>query len=181
MEIQSPAQASYWLISGQALFLVMHVLGLTCFAYIMYRRLVPLLRAQPDFRFDQPWIRLRRVTKYWLGQWRHPRYKGAGLLHILIFIGFIVLAGRAFSLLMIGASSGFAMPGFSGTLGHFYDIVRDYAATVVFICMITKKTLKLSLKSLRDFAKRSLPDEKLLELDAKDECPLDIVRTMCCG
>ncbi|MGE5733465.1 MAG: acyl-CoA dehydrogenase, partial [Acidobacteriota bacterium] len=45
--------------------------------------------------------------------------------------------------------------------------------------MITKKTLKLSLKSLRDFAKRSLPDEKLLELDAKDECPLDIVRTMC--
>src|SRR5690242_3086253 len=45
--------------------------------------------------------------------------------------------------------------------------------------VITKKTLKLSLKSLRDFAKRSLPDEKLLELDAKDECPLDIVRTMC--
>ena len=45
--------------------------------------------------------------------------------------------------------------------------------------MITKKTLKLSLKSLRDFAKGRLPDEKLLELDAKDECPLDIVRTMC--
>jgi acyl-CoA dehydrogenase len=45
--------------------------------------------------------------------------------------------------------------------------------------MITKKTLKLSLKSLRDFAKGQLPDEKLLELDAKDECPLDIVRIMC--
>jgi alkylation response protein AidB-like acyl-CoA dehydrogenase len=45
--------------------------------------------------------------------------------------------------------------------------------------MITAKTLKLSLKSLRDFAKRRLPDEKLLELDAADECPLDIVRDMC--
>ena len=45
--------------------------------------------------------------------------------------------------------------------------------------MITKKTLKLSLKSLKDFAKGRLPDEKLLELDAKDECPLDIVRIMC--
>jgi alkylation response protein AidB-like acyl-CoA dehydrogenase len=45
--------------------------------------------------------------------------------------------------------------------------------------MIPKKTLKLSLKSLKDFAKRELPDEKLLELDAKDECPLDIVRIMC--
>jgi alkylation response protein AidB-like acyl-CoA dehydrogenase len=45
--------------------------------------------------------------------------------------------------------------------------------------MIAPKTLKLSLKSLKDFAKRRLPDEKLLELDAKDECPLDIVRFMC--
>ncbi len=45
--------------------------------------------------------------------------------------------------------------------------------------MITSKTLKLSLKSLRDFAKKRLPDEKLLELDAADECPLDIVHDMC--
>jgi alkylation response protein AidB-like acyl-CoA dehydrogenase len=45
--------------------------------------------------------------------------------------------------------------------------------------MITSKTLKLSLKSLKDFAKKRLPDEVLLELDEKDECPLDIVRHMC--
>src|SRR5581483_6405670 len=45
--------------------------------------------------------------------------------------------------------------------------------------MIAPKTLKLSLKSLRDFAKRQLPDEKLLELDEADECPLEIVRKMC--
>ncbi len=45
--------------------------------------------------------------------------------------------------------------------------------------MITNKTLKLSLKSLRDFAKKRLPDEKLLELDERDECPLEIVRDMC--
>jgi alkylation response protein AidB-like acyl-CoA dehydrogenase len=45
--------------------------------------------------------------------------------------------------------------------------------------MITHKTLKLSLKALREFAKKRLPDEKLVELDARDECPLDIVRHMC--
>jgi alkylation response protein AidB-like acyl-CoA dehydrogenase len=45
--------------------------------------------------------------------------------------------------------------------------------------MIAKKTLKLSLKSLKDFAKGHLPDEKLLELDERDECPLEIVRAMC--
>ena len=45
--------------------------------------------------------------------------------------------------------------------------------------MIAPKTLKLSLKSLKDFAKKRLPDEKLIELDEKDECPLEIVRYMC--
>jgi alkylation response protein AidB-like acyl-CoA dehydrogenase len=45
--------------------------------------------------------------------------------------------------------------------------------------MIAKKTLKLSLKSLHDFAKKRLPDEELLALDERDECPLEIVRHMC--
>jgi alkylation response protein AidB-like acyl-CoA dehydrogenase len=45
--------------------------------------------------------------------------------------------------------------------------------------MIAHKTLKMSLKSLRDFAKKQLPDEKLRELDEKDECPVEIVRQMC--
>jgi alkylation response protein AidB-like acyl-CoA dehydrogenase len=45
--------------------------------------------------------------------------------------------------------------------------------------MIAKKTLALSLKSLRDFAKKRLPDQELMDLDARDECPLEIVRTLC--
>ena len=45
--------------------------------------------------------------------------------------------------------------------------------------MITKKTLKMSLKSLHDFAKKRLPDQELLDLDARDECPMEVVRYMC--
>src|ERR1051325_8760473 len=45
--------------------------------------------------------------------------------------------------------------------------------------MISKKTLKLSLKSLKDFAKKKLPDEELIALDGRDECPIEIVRHMC--
>ena len=44
---------------------------------------------------------------------------------------------------------------------------------------ISKKTLKLSLKSLRDFAKKQLPDQVLIDLDARDECPLEIIHHMC--
>jgi hypothetical protein len=149
MDSFSPAQATYWLISGRLLFLVMHILGLACFAYIISKRLVPLIRAQGDPRFDHPWSRLGRVGKYWLAQWRHPRYKSAGIIHILIFTGFIVLATRAFSLLILGVSDGFVMPGFSGTFGHVYDILRDYAATIVFLCMVVAAVRRIVFKPSR--------------------------------
>jgi alkylation response protein AidB-like acyl-CoA dehydrogenase len=45
--------------------------------------------------------------------------------------------------------------------------------------MIAPKTLKLSLKSLREFARKRLPDEELIALDERDECPLEVVRHMC--
>jgi alkylation response protein AidB-like acyl-CoA dehydrogenase len=45
--------------------------------------------------------------------------------------------------------------------------------------MVTKKTLKLSIKALKDFAKKRLPDQELIDLDARDECPLEIVRNLC--
>jgi len=45
--------------------------------------------------------------------------------------------------------------------------------------MITNKTLKLSLKSLHDFAKKRLPDQELIDLDERDECPIEVVKYMC--
>src|ERR1035441_1062890 len=45
--------------------------------------------------------------------------------------------------------------------------------------MLAQKTLKLSVKSLKEFAKKRLPDEVLIELDERDECPIEIVRDMC--
>src|SRR5512142_1639028 len=44
---------------------------------------------------------------------------------------------------------------------------------------LDEKTLELTLKSLRDFAKDRLPETKLLEMDERDECALDVVRGMC--
>lgn len=124
------------LSQGLALFWFVHVLGVLCFAYIIYRRLTPLLRAQRDPRFDHPLLRLKNVLKYWFGQWKHPRYKTAGILHILIFSGFIVLALRAFTVLIVGVKYDFVIPGLSGGVGSLYETVTDYAATMVFLCMM---------------------------------------------
>jgi Fe-S oxidoreductase len=134
--IEPVTQVASQLSAGRDLFSLIHILGIACFAYIVARRLVPLARAERDLRFDHPWVRLGRVGKYWLGQWKHPRYKLAGTLHIFIFAGFIVLAIRAFSVLIVGVSENFVMPGLSGRAGPIYDIITDYAATIVFLCMV---------------------------------------------
>jgi len=111
--------------------------------------MVPLLRAERDFRFDHPWLRLGRVLKFWLGQWKQPRYKLAGTLHIFIFAGFIVLAVRAFSVLIVGVSENFVMPGLAGRAGPIYDIITDYAATIVFLCMVIAVIRRLVFKPVR--------------------------------
>ena len=147
--IQSAAQLTPWWVSGRTLFLTIHLLGLAGFSYIVAKRLMPLFRAQRDFRFNKPWARLGKVFKYWLGQWKHPRYRAAGLLHIFIFAGFILLALRAFTVLIVGVSQNFVMPGFSGRAGPIYNVITDYAATIVLICMVIAIVRRLVFKPAR--------------------------------
>ena len=41
------------------------------------------------------------------------------------------------------------------------------------------EALEMALEAIRDFAHAELPTHKLLEYDANDEVPLDVVRAMC--
>jgi Fe-S oxidoreductase len=134
----------YWAVEGKVLFAVLYALGTALFAWIVSRRLAPMLRAARDPRFDRPWERLCNVAQYWLGQWRHPRYPGAGILHILLFAGFLTLAVRAFSLLVIGVSANFRMPD-----GAVYAEVRQYAATIVFIVVTVAAFRRVILRPAR--------------------------------
>jgi len=147
--MEAASQFASWLQPGQALFLGVHILGVACFAYIVYRRLLPLVRAQSDPRYDEPLARAQKVLKFWLGQWKHPRYKTAGILHILFFSGFILLAARAFTVLFVGVWPGFALPGLAGETGRVYEAATDYAATIVFLCMIFAIVRRLAFKPAR--------------------------------
>ena len=131
--LQSPAPTTFWFLPGHILFLLIYFLGFACFAYILGKRIGPLIKAEADLRFDQPLARLGLVLKFWLGQWKHPRYRFAGIIHILLFAGFLILITRAAALLTFGVVDGFVVPGLSGEFGHFYNLAKDYAATVVLL------------------------------------------------
>ena len=113
--------------------LVIPIIGIALFTYIMARRLAPLVRANPDNRFDNIPARVVNLLKIWLVQYRQPRYMLAGVLHIIIFAGFLILSVRSISLVFIGISQGFVMPGFGGWRGDLYNVFKDVAATAVFI------------------------------------------------
>jgi Fe-S oxidoreductase len=137
-----------WIVPGTDLFLIIHALGVVSFLYIASRRLVPLFRAERDPRFDRPFTRLGRVLRFWFGQWKHPRYRFAGVLHIAIFTGFILLVVRSFSLL-VGGVSDFSSPETPGSIRRIYETATDYAVTVVFLCMVVAAVRRLVFKPAR--------------------------------
>jgi Fe-S oxidoreductase len=134
--LTSPAAATFLGIPASILYFLIPLVGVGAFAYIITRRLAPLLQAAPDDRWNRFGERIGRVLKIWLAQWRHPRYMLAGVLHIILFAGFLILGARSTQLVFAGFIDGFQLPGFSGAFGAFYNVVKDYAATAVLIVVV---------------------------------------------
>ncbi|MBI5523151.1 MAG: (Fe-S)-binding protein [Desulfarculus sp.] len=130
--ILSPAA----LPATQALSLALTLAGLGLFAFILGRRLAPLRLAQADLRPGSWGQRLAGLLKYWLAQYKQPRYPLAGLLHILLFLGFLVLSLRTLTLIFIGFWDGFTLPGLAGQAGHVYALLKDYTATLVLVVAV---------------------------------------------
>ncbi len=135
-----------WLTPALIACMLVQLTGLICFAYIVAKRVTPLVRAERDIRLDRPWVRAQKLLKFWLGQWKHPRYRFAGTLHLCIFAGFIILATRAFYLLLFGLSQDFVT---SGSVGRLYDVVADYAATLVVVAVSAAALRRILYKPAR--------------------------------
>ena len=127
-----PAQAVFLGIPMILISILIPLSGIGLFIYIMKQRMAPLFHAALDPRFKRIKQRLRDMLKFALAQYRQPRYRLAGVLHILLFAGFITLSLRSITLVFIGFSEGFHIPGLVGGLGTGYGILRDLAGTLVF-------------------------------------------------
>ncbi|MBW2563512.1 MAG: (Fe-S)-binding protein [Deltaproteobacteria bacterium] len=132
----SPAKALILGVPSVIFSVIIPLAGIGIFIYIMMRRIAPIINASPDHRFNRISDRIIKLIKIWLFQYRQPRYMLAGVLHILIFAGFLILSIRSTSLVLLGFWEGFAIPGFDGALGHIYNFIKDYAATWVLIACI---------------------------------------------
>ncbi|CAN2041969.1 dimethylglycine catabolism B [Candidatus Magnetomoraceae bacterium gMMP-15] len=132
----SIADASIFGIPMVIFSLLIPLIGVGIFTYIIAQRMHPLVKAAPDPRFDNLFQRLFKMLKYAVAQYRQPRYMLAGVLHIIIFAGFIILSLRSITLIMLGIQDGFVLPGLDGYFGDIYSVLKDIIATVVLITVI---------------------------------------------
>jgi Fe-S oxidoreductase len=106
------------------------VAGLAFFARTMALRLAPLRALRKDDRTDRLGERVRALLAFGFGQKRlvDPEERGPGILHVLIFVAFMVLALRTITMFGMGfAGPGFHLPllGEDSALGQAYLFVKD--------------------------------------------------------
>jgi Fe-S oxidoreductase len=101
---------------------ILLIVGLSVFAFIMAPRIRLLLHARPADRFNHWGDRVKAMLQYAAFQYRMPRDLIAGLAHIAIFSGFMVLSLRTITLFVKGFSADFEIPGF---IGQGYMLFKD--------------------------------------------------------
>ncbi|HET9553051.1 MAG TPA: (Fe-S)-binding protein [Anaeromyxobacteraceae bacterium] len=103
--------------------------GLAPFAWNLARRLRPLRALRAEQRLDRPLARLSGLLRFGLAQRRlfDREELVPGLLHVLVFGAFLVLALRTVTLFGLGFSEAFALPGLapSSPAGRAYLVAKD--------------------------------------------------------
>ena len=121
-------------------FVVLLLTSLATFAYLIEARLALLRAVQPSARFDRWGVRWKGVLTQFLGQRRilSPGYVGAGIMHALIFWGFLAVALNSIHFVGGGFVDGFHLPFFGPASwpGRAYVILRD-----VFECLVVAMVL----------------------------------------
>ncbi len=148
-KVLPPAYATILGLPGSFWGVVIPVVGICFFLYIIARRLIPISKGAPDPRFDNLGLRFKNLIKYWLFQYKQPRYMVAGVIHIVIFVGFLVLSIRSISLVIEGFYPGFVFPFLGGALGKVYSVLKSYFATFVFIACIVAAVRRVVFKPER--------------------------------
>ena len=105
------------------------LVAFAAFGWLAARKLLLVARLQPDVRRDHPGARLRGVLTNGFLQSRMIRREWKpGVMHAVIFLGFMTLLARKLQLIVIGYYEPFAFP---GTVGGLFSAAKDVVELAV--------------------------------------------------
>jgi len=118
-------------LPGTWFFGLLVLLAAGAFVYSMSRRVRVLLAAGPENRFDRIGLRVWRTFEYAFAQKRMFRDLYAGLFHIFLFTGFVVLLVRTVALVIEGVGPDVEL--LPGRAGEIYTLVKDVFEVLVLV------------------------------------------------
>jgi Fe-S oxidoreductase len=121
---------------GNIIFYLLFLSGVGIFGYLLYNRIRLLLVAQKEDRFNRWGERIKSILVFVFGQRRLLNEPFAGIIHIMIFYGFIAFALGTLTIMTEGLLPGFSLPFMDGALGNLYLLVKDIFALLVIIGII---------------------------------------------
>ncbi|MBN1945713.1 MAG: (Fe-S)-binding protein [Bradymonadales bacterium] len=106
--------------------------------YSLHRRVKVLLLAAPADRFNNWWDRVRATLVYMFGQLKMFKDFSAGIMHALIFWGFLILLFRSISLVgsAFATDMSWTIFWFWPGLSHLYTLLKDITELVVLLMIV---------------------------------------------
>ena len=110
---------------GPAAITLLMLLAFAGFGWLAWRKLAIVRALQPEARLDQPWQRLRSVLVNGLLQNRMVRREWRpGIMHAVLFLGFMSLLLRKLQLIAIGYNESAAFPDAFGPFAALKDAIE---------------------------------------------------------
>jgi Fe-S oxidoreductase len=136
MHFIHPATEHYFGLPGYVFGWGIFILAITAFSYIIYKRYMLIRSGQPDPRISDIGKRVKELLIYGVLQKKQPRYLAAGIIHIVIFWGFVVLGLRSIDLVSQGMNLHFLGPLMQTGFGGVYNSLKDiFELAVLFACV----------------------------------------------
>ena len=149
MHWNHPAVEIYLGFPGYYIVWLMLIFGLSGFGFITLKRLRLLLMGKSDPRFSNIKIRTLDLIRDGILQRRQPRYVLAGVLHIVIFWGFVLLGLHSIDLVVGGLKPGYEFSFMYGWFGAIYGSLKDVFTIVVLVACMTALYRRAILKPER--------------------------------
>jgi Fe-S oxidoreductase/nitrate reductase gamma subunit len=126
-----PTQRLILGVPGRLVFGLLVLFAVLAFAYSLMRRIRVLQAGAPDNRFTRILERIGKTLEYAFAQRRMFRDLYAGIFHIFIFSGFVVLTVRVVALVIEGLVPGWQF--LPGRAGDLYTLVKDVCEVLVLV------------------------------------------------
>ncbi len=118
--------------------IIFSIIFLSAFGFLFYnlKRILSYIKlGQPEYRFDNPTERVKNVLKIAFGQSKLLREPVAGLIHFLIFWGFMLFLSAVGEAIVQGFFPNFSLH-FMGPIFSLITIVQDLFGLLVIISVL---------------------------------------------